>query len=599
MGFVSDKTINRIKQSLTIVDVVRDYVKLDKKGRNYTGLCPFHMEKTPSFFVNEEKGVYHCFGCNESGNIFNFVMKIENVSFPESLKLLAKKAGIEIEYQDTQTASLHKEKELIYKINERAMFIYKFYLKEKEEGQAARDELKKREISDEMIDLFNLGYAPVEWDKLFNILVEEKYTVPMIMKSGLIIPSSKGQRYYDRFRNRIIFPIIDATDHVIGFGGRTMEDRENVPKYLNSPETDVFSKRHNLFALNTARNYIRESKQAIVVEGYFDVISLFQGGIKNVVAPLGTSLTEEQVVLLKRYADEIVILFDADRAGNKATIRSISLLLKTTLKIKVVELPIEYDPDSFIRKYGRDSLLKLIEKASSFLGFVVKDALKKYNRKTAEGKTNILNAIFPVLRSLSDEVSKDEVLRFLGQKIKITDSVVRREFQKFIKKGTVDRLNVPADTKLGSLTYAQRALCIIMLEKPEYTPTILNSVELNDFEDELAKTLFQAIVQYYERYQEIIFDEIFNLIENERIKSFVAEELLSSKYTRNLEKQVNDYIYRIKLDKIEKQIDRWKEKINQLKDFDALKTVEARIHNLHLSKEKLLKNKSNLVKLKS
>ncbi len=599
MGYISENTLNKIRQRLSIVDVIGDYVRLKKTGRNYVGLCPFHIEKTPSFFVNEEKGVYHCFGCGASGNMFNFIMQIENVSFPESIKILAKKADVEVEYKSGTSSTLNKEKELIYKINQRAMFIYKYYLKEKEEGNSAREFLKKRDIAEEMIEIFNLGYAPSTQDKIYKILIDEKYTEPMILKTGLIIPSSRTQGYFDRFRNRIIFPIIDVNDNVIGFGGRIIDDNPNLPKYINTPETEVFQKRNNLYGLNVTRNYIREKKQAIIVEGYFDVISLFQAGIKNVVAPLGTALTDEQVLLLKRYADEIIILFDSDKAGNKATIRSISLLLRTNLKIKVVELPVEYDPDMFVRKYGGENLLKLIENAPTFLKFVLKDALNKFNRSTSEGKTNILNFVFPVLVMIQDEILKDDVLRFLGEKLKISDNVIRKEFANFIKKGKVDKVKISTSTqKINALSYAERAISIIILEYPDIAKDIFKIIDVSDFTDEIARMLYEILFNYYAKFHKIIVEDIFNLISDENVKSFIAQELLSSKYKESMEKQLNDYIFKIKLNKIEKKINLYKEKMKEQKDFISIKRIEEEIQALYNEKENLLKNKSNLINLK-
>ncbi len=598
MGFISENTINKIKQRLSIIDVVSDYVRLKKSGRNYVGLCPFHIEKTPSFFVNEEKGVYHCFGCGASGNMFNFIMQIENVSFPESIKILAKKADIEIEYKEGKFTAINKEKEIIYKINERAMFIYHYYLKEREEAHIAREFLKKRGITDQMIETFNLGYAPAEQNRIYQILTEEKYTEPMILKTGLIIPSTRGEGYFDRFRNRIIFPIIDVNDKIIGFGGRIIEDNPNLPKYMNTPETEVFQKRNNLFGLNVARNYIREKRQAIVVEGYFDVISLFQADIKNVVAPLGTALTEEQVLLLKRYADEIIILFDSDKAGNKATIRSIALLLKTNLKIRVVELPVDYDPDLYVRKYGGENLLKLIDNAPSFLKFVIKNALNKFDRNTSEGKASILQEIFPVLAMIQDEILKDDVLRFLGEKLKIADNIIRREFVNYLKKGKIDKIRIPdSSRKINALSYAERAISIIVLEYPEYADVIFKNIEPKDFVDEIAKKTFEIIFNYYCEHHNILIDEIFNLIADDNIKSFIAQELLSSKYKDNIEKQLNDYIFKIKLNKIETKLKELKEKIKTQQDFISIKNIEEEIQGLYLDKEKLLKNKNNLIKL--
>ncbi len=594
MPYISESTIEKIKQKLTIVDVVSGYVKLKKSGRNYVGLCPFHIEKTPSFFVNEDKGIYHCFGCGEGGNIFKFIMKIENVSFPESIEILAKKAEVTIEYKEGPTTDDRSEKELIYKINKRVIFIYQYYLKEMDDGKIAREILKHRGVSDNMINKFNLGYAPAGNDNLYKILKKEKYNEPIMLKSGLIIASQRGG-YYDRFRNRIMFPIIDVNDNVIGFGGRIIDDNPNLAKYMNTPETIVFSKRNNLFGLNVARNKIREKRQAIVVEGYFDVITLFAAGIENVVAPLGTALTEEQVLLLKRYADEIILLFDSDIAGNNATLRSISLLLKTNLTIKVLILPTGYDPDQFVRERGGEALLKMIKEAPKFLNFIIKDALKKFDSKTSKGKSDILNSIFPVLKMIPDEVLKDDVLQYLGEKLVISDEVVRRKFSEFTKEGTINYKDFAKyENKISALTYAERGLALIILENPGYAETVFNNIMLDDIEDDIAKTLLKILYNFYREHNKILADEILGLIENEQIQNYITKEIISSKYKDNIDKQLSDYIYIIKSSKIENEIKQHKKNIKSTKDFEFIKKEEEILQSLYKKRDDLLKARDKM-----
>lgn len=597
MPYISENTIEKIKQRLTIVDVISDYVRLKKSGQNYVGLCPFHIEKTPSFFVNEEKGVYHCFGCGASGNMFNFIMKIENVTFPESLKILAKKAGIEIEFTESGLTETSKEKELIYKINQEAMFIYNFYLKTKSEAEKANELLKKREINPETINIFNLGYALPEFNKLYNELLLKKYSPALMLKAGLIRTNEKGE-YIDRFRNRIIFPIKDVNDNVIGFGGRIIDDNENAPKYINTPETIVFQKRKNLFGLNLSKNYIREKKQAIIVEGYFDVISLYQNGIKNVVAPLGTALTEEQLLLLKRYADEIVLLFDSDKAGNEATIRSISILLKSDLNIKVVELPLEYDPDLFVRKFGSDKLKELINNAPSFLKFVISYSFKKYGINTISGKKQILKQLFSVISFMTDEIKKSEVLRFLSEKLKINESSLRKEYENFLKKGVIEE-KVILKTKKNTniLNSIERAIPVILLETPEYITSVYNTLQISELSDDIAKKILSIIYEYYENHSCLHPDKIFEMIEDENIKSIIAYELIKGRFRNKTEKYLNDYILKIKINNINKKLKTLSENLKSEKDFSIIKKIEEEIQKLYKEKEILLKNKEGALKI--
>jgi len=598
MPYISDKTIEKIKQRLSIVDVISEYVKLKKSGHNYSGLCPFHIEKTPSFFVNNEKGVFHCFGCGESGNMFSFIMKIENVSFTESVEILAKKAGIEIEFKEGQYDSINKEKELIYKVNQEAMFIYHYYLKFKPEAEKAREYLKKREIEKNIIELFNLGYSPSEPNKIYNELVSKKYSPSLILKAGLITKSPTSDNYYDRFKDRLIFPIKDINENVIGFGARILSENLDLPKYINTPETIVFQKRSNLYGLNLSKEYIRETKEAIIVEGYFDVITLFQNDIKNVVAPLGTSLTEEQILLLKRYADTIIIIYDADEAGSQATIRSISMLLNTNLNIKIVELPKGYDPDTYVKKYGKDELKNLIKGAPSFLKFIILNSFKKYDRKTLSGKKKIIEQVFYVISKMDDEIKKDEVIRFLSIKLAISENALRKEYENYIKKGKIDSIKINnIKSKLDTVKFSERAIALILLEHPEYIKSVYNLLNLSELTDEVAQKLLSFIYESYEKSINISIDKIFELFPDSEVKSFITEQIVNRKLPKNSLDALNEHILKIKIFNINKQLKSLKEALKNETRFDIVKKIESDIQRLYLIKLDLIKNKNKLIKL--
>ena len=598
MPYISDKTIEKIKQRLSIVDVISEYVKLKKSGHNYSGLCPFHIEKTPSFFVNNEKGVFHCFGCGESGNMFSFIMKIENVSFTKSVEILAKKAGIEIEFKEGQYDSINKEKELIYKVNQEAMFIYHYYLKFKPEAEKAREYLKKREIEKNIIELFNLGYSPSEPNKIYNELVSKKYSPSLILKAGLINKSPTSDNYYDRFKDRLIFPIKDINENVIGFGARILSENLDLPKYINTPETIVFQKRSNLYGLNLAKEYIRETKEAIIVEGYFDVITLFQNDIKNVVAPLGTSLTEEQILLLKRYADTIIIIYDADEAGSQATIRSISMLLNTNLNIKIVELPKGYDPDTYVKKYGKDELKNLIKRAPSFLKFIILNSFKKYDRKTLSGKKKIIEQVFYVISKMDDEIKKDEVIRFLSIKLAISENALRKEYENYIKKGKIDSIKINnIKSKLDTVKFSERAIALILLEHPEYIKSVYNLLNLSELTDEVAQKLLSFIYESYEKSINISIDKIFELFPDSEVKSFITEQIVNRKLPKNSLDALNEHILKIKIFNINKQLKSLKEALKNETRFDIVKKIESDIQRLYLIKLDLIKNKNKLIKL--
>lgn len=596
MGYISEGTIDQIKERLNIVEVIKDYVKLKKSGRNWVGLCPFHIEKTPSFFVNEDKNIYHCFGCNETGNIFGFIMKNENVTFPESIKILAKKAGLTIEYSSGTANEANKERELIYKVNEKAAFIYNYYLKNKPEAEKVRQYLKERFIKPEMIDIFKLGYAADDYYKTYKELMAEHFKKTSILKAGLILKSKKTNEYYDRFRNRLMFPIINILDNFIGFGGRTMDQTTNTPKYMNTPETEIYSKRHNLYGLNITRNHIRDKRQVIVVEGYFDLISLFQAGIQNVVAPLGTALTQEQVLLLKRYADEIILLFDSDTAGNAATIRSISLLLNTNLKIRIAELPSNMDPDEFVLNHSKEDLLKLISSAPSFLKFIIKDAFKKHNSRMVDGKNKILQYTFPILKQIKDEILKSEVFRYLSNKLNIDEGILKKEFLKFLGTGAGPKLKSRnTENIINSYIQAQRFITMAMIEKPEYISQIFEKISFNDFDDSLTLTILKNIKEIYNEKQSIRADKLIEKITDNKIKEFIARELLSEKYNKDIKKQLNDCIYKVKSKKLEELIKVKNNKIKKLSKFNEIKLLEQEIQSLFTKKNALIKNKHKLI----
>ncbi len=607
MAFIDNKTIEEIKMRLSIVDVISDYVKLERSGKNWRGLCPFHMEKTPSFFVNEEKGVYHCFGCNASGNMFNFIMDIENVSFVESIKILAKKANVEVRYKDGEFQKQNREKELIYKVNKRAEFIYNFFLLNKPEGKEALEYLKKRNISKETIEEFKLGWAPKNGNKIYEILKKESYSEVIMSKAGLILPG-KDNTFFDRFRGRLIFPIIDAMEHTIGFGGRIITDIPNSPKYLNTPETEVFSKRKNLYALNLSREYIREKKSAIIVEGYFDVISLYQAGIKNVVAPLGTALTEEQVLLLKRYADEIILIFDSDTAGSNATIRSISLLLKTDLKIRIGRLPAKEDPDSFVRKYGKEKFLKIIDEAPSFLNFIIVTAFRRFNYKNSEGKNKILQFLFPIINLISDEILKNDVLKYLSEKLGIREEVLINEFKKFQRKGRYEKIIIKNDKvkKIDTVIISERLLVMLMLLEPIIKEKMISIINIDDIQDNIARTILSIIINYFKDTKEIDITNFTEYITDNSIKSFITSNIIlmakekekfgndNEAYKKYIEKQINDYLYRIKIYNINKKIEELNKKIEVLTDFNEITRVENEVQKLFEEKKKIVENKNKM-----
>lgn len=418
--------IQEIRDKLDIVDVVSSYVPLKKAGRNYKALCPFHTEKTPSFMVSPELQIYKCFGCGKGGNIYNFVMEIEGVEFREALQMMADRAGIKLERLALSPED--EKRERLYKINELANQFYKFLLTEHKIGKKALDYLHDREITEESVKTFEMGYAPNSWDSLGKYLLSKRHSLSDIIRAGLVLPKEFGRGFYDRFRGRIIFVLRDTRNRAVGFSGRTLVGDE--AKYINTPETEIFKKRHFLYGLNLTRKEIKQTRQAVVVEGEFDLISPYQAGTKNIVASKGTALTEGQIALLKRLADDLLFCYDADIAGDEAAKRGIQMAEEAGLNVKVINLPTGKDPDECVQK-NLQGWKKAIENAISVYDFYFKNALGRYNIKTALGKKKAAKELLPIIASIPDPVEKDHYTKRLASELGVSETSLLAALRSF------------------------------------------------------------------------------------------------------------------------------------------------------------------------
>ncbi len=413
------RQIDEVKQRLDIVEVVSEYIPLKRTGRYYRALCPFHSEKTPSFYVSPERQIYYCFGCGKHGDVINFVMEIEGISFKEALHQLAKRAGIELvegSYKDSLNELSEKGK--IYSVLEEALFFFRKNLFS-ESGKIAREYLKKRGIFREEAELFEIGWAPMGWDLLYNYLRQKGYEDQLILKAGLINAGKNG--FYDVFRGRIIFPIRDARGNLLGFGGRTLT--ENEAKYINTPQTAVFSKKNVLYMLNLSKDEIRKTNEALLVEGYMDAIKLYVNGFKNTVASLGTSLTEEQVDLISKYAKTVVVCYDGDAAGEHATLRGLYLIKKRGLDVKIMTLPQGYDPDEYITSFGRESFKNLKERSLDLVDFHIDSVLKKAGEITPRKAAEIVDSMAELFAFL-DSVEAEIYVKKLSLKLGVSVSSI-------------------------------------------------------------------------------------------------------------------------------------------------------------------------------
>ena len=414
----SKEAIEDLKSRIDIVDVIGRQVQLKRAGANYKGLCPFHNEKTPSFIVSPQKQIFTCFGgCGASGDVVSFVMRYYNLEFNEAVEKLAKEYGIDI----VKSQRRNDDREKYYEINrEAARFFYRNMTEGPNRGYSY---MRRRGIEDRTIKKFGLGYAPDSWDSLYGYFKEKGTDEKLLLELGLL--SQKDGRYFDKFRDRVIFPIINTAGKVIGFGGRALDDKA-MPKYLNSPENRVFQKKNNLYALNSTKQDIGKAGTAIIVEGYMDAISLYQNGVRNVAASLGTALTDNQAKLINRYTKNVVLSYDADAAGQKAALRGIEVLRNEGCKVKVLHVTDGKDPDEYIKKNGRDAFDKLVEKAIPYTDYKIEAAKRDIDLGTEEGKIDFIRRITPILSDLTP-VEADIYIKKAARDTGISEKAIKME----------------------------------------------------------------------------------------------------------------------------------------------------------------------------
>ncbi len=426
-----DEFVEQVTAQSDLLQTVQSYVPLKRKGNRYWGCCPFHGEKTPSFSVVPDKGFFYCFGCHAGGNVFKFLSLIENITYFEAIKLQAEKLGIPMPQRQKTPQEIARDKEIadLRKVNEMARDFYHNCLTLTRLGEPGKAYFTSRAISAETIAEFKLGFAPHAWDKLSTAFLKRGVKQKLLLSDGLAAERQNGGGIYDRFRNRIIIPIADERGRVVGFGGRVLDD--STPKYLNTPETVLFNKRRILFGLDRANRAIKQAGYAIVVEGYMDAISVFSAGVKNVVASLGTAFTAEHCKLLLRYAPAIYFCYDSDDAGQKATIRALSIVQGTGATVRVIVVPDGKDPDEYIRKHGAEAFQQLVKKALPLVEYRLQYVLKNFDHDSLEGKVKALHAMLPVLTGIREPAVLGEYIKRLSQALLLDEGIVRDEFRRF------------------------------------------------------------------------------------------------------------------------------------------------------------------------
>ena len=483
-----------IKARLNIEDVVASYATLKKVGRSYKALCPFHSEKTPSFIVSPEKQIAYCFGCHKGGDIFKFIQEVEGVDFPEAVKILADKAGIKVDGKkfDKKQKGEKGIKDYLMEIHEETCSFFEEKLfDDSDESKEVLKYLEKRGISKDTIKEFRIGFASDSFDELQRFLIKKGFKHDVLVKSGLFsLKDASGGSMYDKFRGRLMFPIFDYMGRVIGFGGRALQaDQE--PKYLNSPETPIYSKGRVLYGLSHAKKAIKENDKVVVVEGYFDVISLYQAGICNVVASSGTAFTPDQVRLIKRFTKNVVSCFDTDSAGIMATKMAYDVMQNLDLNMKTLKMEGEFkDPADFMlenKKDGKEKFLKLINSADDFLEFYTNLLYKNIDVKTLEGRRKFLDEIIPLLKNLKSSVQTDYFVRIVAKYLEIKEEFLYDEIDNFkVLRDDFGVNEAVSDVRLGAKPDAISVIVGISLQYPEYFPLMKDNVsEEEDFSDEL------------------------------------------------------------------------------------------------------------------
>lgn len=572
MPYYPDEIVNDIFAENDIVDYVSKYVRLKKTGRDYSGLCPFHKEKSPSFHVSSEKQLFHCFGCGASGNLVQFVMRTEGLDFVEALKLLAEKAGIQLPedngYSNSDSQLLKKK---IYEMNKLSAKFFYENLTKHPEGKIALTYFKERKISQKTIISFGLGFARDNNTALHDFLATKGYTNDEMLSAGLVV--LRDDKIYDKFRNRVMFPIIDLRGNIIGFGGRIMGAAETpsgfkLPKYLNTAETPVFNKGKNLFSLNLAKKSSPVS--IILVEGYMDVISVYQSGITNVVATLGTALTENQAKLLLKYCNEILICYDSDEAGKKATIRAIEIINSAGGRSKVIKLKDAKDPDEYIKAHGAQAFARAISDALPSTAFRIGLLKQKYSLDSPEGKSLFISEACEVLQSIKDavevdayinqlstlaEVSKDAIYSEYKKKVALfernTDNHIVREAER--EKSKINDSAVMLTEASPKIINAEKKLILLMAENKKYCDLVFKEFQVKDFSNEIHQKLVNKIFESYKNSKHIELSMLLNDFSDDSV-NYVSNIFYNMEEYKSKDEAVFELIKTIKIEKLTQKI---------------------------------------------
>lgn len=519
--------IEEIKSKIDVVELLQEYIQLKPAGaNNFRALCPFHHEKTPSFMVSKDKQIWHCFGCGEGGDIFGFVMKMEGLEFPEALRVLAKRAGVQLRYQDP---ALQNQKTKLQDICREAAYFFHKILLEHPKAASVREYLVQRQVSPESIETWQLGFAPDAWETLNTFLIQKKFKDEDIFLAGLSIKKDKGVGYYDRFRNRLMFPVMDVHGAVVGFGGRWMgkDDDPMAAKYINSPQTMIYDKSRILFGLDKAKTEIKKLKMAVVVEGYMDCLTSHQAGVTNVVASSGTALTNDQVTLLKRYTTNVAFAFDKDSAGENATKRGIDVAMAQDMNIRMIQIPFGKDPDELIKKDPK-AWTEAINKSISIMDFYFDNALSKADISKVDDKKIVARVLLGVIDKLADQVEQTHYLQKLSSILGVDESVLREKLGQISKKKSISSpaiLTAP-ELRADRFTSIAESLLGYTMRWPEHLNYISGQLIPDDIPEGKPRDLYKKLITYYTEKQSFDSQDFINALKREEARMATYADVL-------------------------------------------------------------------------
>ena len=584
MAKISSSTIDEVNDRTDLISLIGEYTRLERRGTDWWGCCPFHNEKTPSFHVVPSRKMYHCFGCGQGGSAINFVMEIEKLGFMDAVVQLAKRAGVEVIYEGNNVFEenpLEKKKDEIFDLYSRTSGTYHYFLTETDMGKFAYDYLISRGVTPEIIKKFQLGYSPADRTWLKKFLLSKNYSNEFLNESGLF---SKKYPDISFFSDRLMFPIFNRKNQVVAFGGRLLHGEG--PKYLNSGEMIQYKKGETLYAFNFAKESIRKEKSVIFCEGYMDVIAYHQAGITNAVAPLGTALTEDQVRIISSFVDTVYLSFDSDEAGQNATFKAILLCRKMDLPVKIIKLEGGKDPSEILNKFGVNSLTKAINDAIIDSDFLLSVLATRYNIGTPDGRTQASLAFFSYVDSLNSDIQKDTCLEKLCQAYNLKPEAVKADFNNRDKarsklRTTSTNNNEKAKLPEKIVLNAETRAMLAVIANVDYFSMMRSSLSVDDFEDVLARDMFIALEECY-REGSMSYDNFLSKCTDERVQLIVSQSVTSGEFAINSEKTVEDCIWLIKKNSLERRRDRL---LNQIRQCQGNTLEEQQKLNLLLNEK--------------